>query len=830
MQKSPSEQVRPGDLVRVRRRRWRVVDVRAHDTCQVLTLAAVGAPEGTTSNIQRVIAPFDTIERIERPTRLRLVARRRWRRACRALIADHTPPGALRSGRRARIDLLPHQLEPALAIVRGLGSRLLLADDVGLGKTIQAGLVLSELRARATIERALILTPAGLREQWAGELAERFAVTAAIVDAGEMRRRVAALPVGVNPWSTIDVAIASFDYVKRPDIFAAAAACRWDVLIVDEAHGVAGDSGRHEAIAALAACAPYVLLLTATPHCGDRRAFLSLCRLGQHGDRLLLFRRTRLDVRLGAGRRVRRLLVRPSAAELRMHALVTRFSRAALEDQRTDQPQQDASRWLAIAVLNKRALSSARSLAETVERRLAALESNAPHPAGAAIAPWQPVLPLPDPDDDTNDADRAPDLADLALGDPAREYAMLRELAASARQAARHETKIAALIRFLDRVHEPVIVFTEYRDTLVQLRAAIRAPAAVLHGGLDRAERAEALGDFIDGRRAILLATDAAGEGLNLHHTCRIVVTLELPWNPMRLEQRIGRVDRIGQRRTVHALHLIARDTGETRILDRLRMRIAQARADVGAADPLGSHDDDLATARLVIDGAADDGSAPCVPSEPDPHAPIPTVLRVEADAESARLALARRFAIGRPSRSQEDELVGWLEADGAWLSFSRASRLLARTRVLIILKVAYEDATGRPVESMLVPAMIASARTQPPFENRRCVDDVVKSAMANLGPRIELAVGSWRDAALACTRAFVDTRLTRERAIAAIAMTSPTAFQPGLFDHRSTHQHLATQGVVADAGAEISRRLTALEQASCVLARPAQLLLVLAP
>ena len=264
------------------------------------------------------------------------VTRRRWRRACRALIADHTPPGALRSGRRARIDLLPHQLEPALAIVRGLGSRLLLADDVGLGKTIQAGLVLSELRARAAIERALILTPAGLREQWAGELADRFAVAAAIVDAPEMRRRVAALPVGVNPWSTLDVAIASFDYVKRPDIFAAAAACRWDVVIVDEAHGVAGDSGRHEAIAALAARAPYVLLLTATPHSGDRRAFLSLCRLGHHGDPFLLFRRTRLDVRLGAGRRVRRLLVRPSAAELRMHALVTRFSRAVIDDERAD--------------------------------------------------------------------------------------------------------------------------------------------------------------------------------------------------------------------------------------------------------------------------------------------------------------------------------------------------------------------------------------------------------------------------------------------------------------------------------------------------------------
>ena len=111
---------------------------------------------------------------------------------------------------------------------------------------------------------------------------------------------------------------------------------------------------------------------------------------------------------------------------------------------------------------------------------------------------------------------------------------------------------------------------------------------ALLHGGLTREERAEALDDFTSGRRSVLLATDAAGEGLNLHHSCRTVINLELPWNPMRLEQRIGRVDRIGQQRTVHAFHLIARGTSETRILDRLRARIARAQADIGSPDPLG--------------------------------------------------------------------------------------------------------------------------------------------------------------------------------------------------------------------------------------------------
>ena len=121
-------------------------------------------------------------------------------------------------------------------------------------------------------------------------------------------------------------------------------------------------------------------------------------------------------------------------------------------------------------------------------------------------------------------------------------------------------------------------MFTEYRDTLVRIRAALAQPAALLHGGLTRSERLAALADFSSGRCRILLATDAAGEGLNLQDGCRLVVNLELPWNPMRLEQRIGRVDRIGQRRTVHAVHLIGARTGETRILTRLQARIAKAR------------------------------------------------------------------------------------------------------------------------------------------------------------------------------------------------------------------------------------------------------------
>src|SRR5262249_8116379 len=150
-------------------------------------------------------------------------------------------------------------------------------------------------------------------------------------------------------------------------------------------------------------------------------------------------------------------------------------------------------------------------------------------------------------------------------------------------------TKVAAIGRLIRRIAEPLIVFTEYRDTLAHVAQSIREPVAVLHGGLSRLERTTALRSFIEGSRRILLATDAAGEALDRHHICRFVITLELPGNPMRLGQRIGRVDRIGQRRPVHAFHLVAGGTGEEHLLLELKKRIARAQDEIGAPDPFGS-------------------------------------------------------------------------------------------------------------------------------------------------------------------------------------------------------------------------------------------------
>jgi superfamily II DNA or RNA helicase len=590
-----------GDLVVVRRRRWRVVAVRSYDDCEAVTLCGVGRPDAGIE--RRVLAPFDTIEPIARTRAARHVGAARWRRACRALIASDTPPGGLRAAATARIDLFAYQLEPAMAVVRGMGARLLLADEVGLGKTIQAGLVWSELHARAVVERALVLAPAGLRDQWVQELADRFSIAATGVDGPMLRRLATTLPIGVNPWSTLAAAVASIDYVKRSEVLPAVAARPWDLILVDEAHGVAGDSDRQAAVQALTSQAAYVVMLTATPHNGDGRAFAALCDLGAvDAAPLLVFRRTRRELGIGTTRRVRALRLALGPDERRLHLLLAEYTSAVRAER---QRRGDRAWWLALSVLHKRALSSPWSLGQSIGRRLSALTSAAPtDPPSEQLA-----LPLGDLHGELVAADEPPPWpADLRLSDARRERHMLEALITTARRASRHGAKLRALGRLLRRANEPAVVFTEYRDTLMHVRDHIAVNDAVsrrivlLHGGLTRVDRLAALAAFAATPRSILLATDAAAEGLNLHRTCRLVVNLELPWNPMRLEQRIGRVDRIGQRRTVHAVHLVASGTGETQILARLRSRLAVARAELGAPDPLGE-DDDATVAALVIGG-----------------------------------------------------------------------------------------------------------------------------------------------------------------------------------------------------------------------------------
>jgi superfamily II DNA or RNA helicase len=809
------QSVHTGDLVEIRRHRWLVLDVCAYECGQLLTVA--GAGPGNAGTQRQFLGPFETIATLNRAQVPRFVRPHRWRRACRGLIADYTPPGGLRAAGRARIQLLPHQLQPAMAIVRGLGSRILLADDVGLGKTIEAGLIVSELHARGQAERILIVTPSGLRDQWRSELAERFDILAAVVDAGESRRRCQTIPVGMNPWITTPLAIVSIDYVKRPEVLQSVRACSWDVVVVDEAHGAGNTSERFAAVSALAARAAYVVLLTATPHNGDPRAFSSLCGIGALDDPLLVFRRARVAVNLGAGRRVHRLQVRPSAAELRMHALLGDFTRAV----RSEHSSADA--WLALSVLHKRAFSSPWSLELTVRRRLEMLGPE------AMDGFRQMVLPLVDHGGELDDADESPDcLSVLALADSHRERLLLDALRDAARRAIEGESKVLALVRLLRRVPEPVVIFTEFRDTLLHLSLALGQPVVMLHGGLTRDERRAAVDDFTTGRCRILLATDAAGEGLNLHHRCRCIVNLELPWNPTRLEQRIGRVDRIGQPRIVHAVHFIARDTGECRVLDRLKARIARARQDIEAADPVDG--EERAVARSIIDPERRDADAdvahPAAETSAVSAAMLAVDLRSAAEEEARRLRSVRALATEEDART-----LARLDATGPWAARAGLGLTRARLgrRVLAIWRIDSEDGVGRLVDGTIVPVAIALRDCEGMDPDR------MRAWLQSLCTTVQTFAenASDRPCALAAemVRSLLSVRLAREKRIAqSVLGAGRPAFQPGLFDRRAEHVVFADARAASEAETEINRRLHTLERSSVVSLRPARLLLVLVP
>jgi hypothetical protein len=554
--------------------------------------------------------------------------------------------------------------------------------------------------------------------------------------------------------------------------------------VVDEAHGACGQTDRHDAVSALCDRAPYVLLLTATPHSGDEATFASLCRIGQHADPLVVFRRSRREVGRDAGRRVHTVRVGPTPPEARMHAALAALTRAVLHEG----PAPDRHAWLLLSLLHKRALSSPFSLAASVERRLQLLAGHGSEPT----LHQQLRLPMDDEAGELDEADAAPMWSMPAMHDAGRERRLLEHLLDAARHAIGREAKLRRLHRLLRRIGEPAIVFTEYRDTLVHVRNQVAPDASIIHGGLSRDQRQRALQAFAQG--GVLLATDAAGEGLNLHERCRIVVNLELPWNPMRLEQRIGRVDRIGQRRAVHVFHLVSSGSRERLLLDRLTSRISHARATVGAPDPFVDRPQwsDEQSAHLIV--AGQEASASDAPVHRATTIPL-TRLVAEACVAAAEVGSARTFiaaahrrtrrAPAAPDRqprvgdaSARGHATRKVSADGPLLSRPRraSSRAALARKALLIFRSRMTDAAGRVVATRVDAALVAD-------------DASGTHALADLAQSARIAVASaaqapW-DEALAIHDRAAQLRLARARSIAARGQHGPSEQQPGLFDRR---------------------------------------------
>lgn len=667
-----------GSVIWIRQRRWRVE--RARREHGVVRLDVRDRRGRVT-----FLAPFDR----PAPLDTRSMRRVRPQGAAARLAGTIAAAATMRSlpvVADARVEILAYQLEPALALAAGV-RRVLLADEIGLGKTVQAGIAIADAQRRHGAQRVLVICPAVLRDQWMDELRLRFGLSCLAADRQALEEIGRSAPFGTTAWKRRGVWVTSVDFLKQPHVLDGIPAAAWDLVVIDEAHEAAGATDRHAACDELARRARQVLLLTATPHSGDSACFARLRAIGEladEADEIVTFRRTRDDVRATTPRRIRwhRVGLSPEGAEM-LDALAAfeRFVLAGAGPERTD------AAVLLLSVFRKRALSTAAALARSLERRLEWLSS--PH---RFMLDWiQPRLDFEEEEDDVTEEDRTGLMAELGL-EASRERLWLRRLQRLAVRASRHDRKIARVVALLERRAEPVVVFTEFRDSLDVLRKAIERvrSVAVLHGGQTPDLARDELARFRNGRASVLLATDVAGRGINLQDRSRWVIDVELPWNPVRLEQRIGRVDRLGQRRPVHATILIARHAAEGSLLFALARRTLAARQALGAdVLPDLAPAAESAVARTLLGVAPSETAAPS-----SPQVRLCTTWRRRGRA-AARL-LDRRRRIGRLWRGDHGvtrpSLCRWRRGAGT----------LRRSTVAVVV-VPFVDATGTTVDRHLL-------------------------------------------------------------------------------------------------------------------------------
>ncbi|HEX5069660.1 MAG TPA: helicase-related protein [Vicinamibacterales bacterium] len=760
----------PGDVVWIRRRRWRVE--RAQRDRHVLRLDVAGRGRRLT-----FLSPFDRVVSSARGRMRRVRPQSALARLAHAVSGadDARIPSAAVA---AEIELLPHQLEPAMAMLAG-SVRMLIADEVGLGKTIQAGLAIAEIVRREGSPRILVLAPSALRDQWADELSRRFRLSCENLDRHRLDALTQAGAFGDNPWRQPGIWITSVDFLKQPHVRDGLPPDPWDLVVIDEAHGVCGESDRYDLCHDIGRAARRLILLTATPHNGDETRFDKLTQLGSlpppaetpagpsRAEGILIFRRTREAIGIHPRRRVRWHLVPPSAATARVFDTLQAFESAVTARSRTSDQG-----LLLLSVFRKRALSSMVALARSVERRLAFLGNG----TGGGLEWMQPRL-LFEPDIEEIDRDEREGLTVLSGLGPAQERSWLRRLRALADEASRDDSKIDRLASLLHRTLEPVVVFTEFRDSLdaIEQRLRFSRPVSVLHGGQDQVARRQQLRQFLDGATTILLATDVAGQGLNLQARARWVISLELPWNPARLEQRIGRVDRISQNRSTHLTLLIARHPMEAGLLMHLSRRVLAARRAM-AADVLGVAIPSEAAVRTAM-------FQPEISIEPAGPGSVTMCRRWQRGAALAARAMRVRRALAHRWQAP-DAMTAAVSSEGG-AAARLVSGLPRRSPEgegvwLVVCAIPFFDTRDRLIERRIVPVTVRADIKAPECQVRHAVMQAARSE-ASRAIRRRLRRLEHR------TRLIGAAVATREAALVADSRDELALeqVQPGLFDLR---------------------------------------------
>ncbi|MBC3963333.1 DISARM system SNF2-like helicase DrmD [Pseudomonas simiae] len=653
----------PGQLVEVRRRQWVVSEVDASKlgTVQQHAVTLASIDEDALGEELQVIWEIEpgahVIERAGLPaitgqddsdTLEAFLDAVRWG------AATNADRGFLQAPFRSGVTLEDFQLDPLVRAIDMARVNLLIADDVGLGKTIEAGLVIQEMLLRHRARTVLIVCPASLQEKWRLEMAEKFGLEFRIVDSTYIKDMRRERGIHANPWNSFPRLITSMDWAKAGeglrafrDILPAHANYprKFDLLVVDEAHNVAPAAGAQYALESqrtrlIRTIAPHFqhhLFLTATPHNGYTESFTSLLELldDQRFARNILpdekqlaqvmIRRLKSEITdkdrqlIYAPRKLEALGVDYTAKEREIHHKLQSFCNSR------EVADAELGGVTGVSFINqllkKRLFSSPAAFASTLAKHIATLESGAVRKDRGGLSDRILLKAIQRAEEDyANDAD-VETAQQEAVEEATRhsrplnevERVLLDELRQWSQQAMHQaDSKAKAVLAWIDRYLKTigdwngkrVILFTEYRTTLDWLQRVLATHdlggdrLMTLHGGMDHDDREmvkaafQAAPDVSPVR--ILLATDAASEGIDLQNHCNYLIHLEIPYNPNVMEQRNGRIDRHGQReKEVLIWHPVdAKEDGEAvgghkdDILRALR-KLDSMRADMGSVNPV---------------------------------------------------------------------------------------------------------------------------------------------------------------------------------------------------------------------------------------------------
>ena len=602
------EAVAPGARVLIRNEEW---IVRSSELCDVggYQLDCIGVSETVRHRDAIFLTAIDEVTVLD-PKQTELVTDTSPKYIASLLYLEarlrQTVPtdAAISIGHRGAMDALPFQLEPTRRVLQQLRPRFLIADSVGLGKTLEAGVLVSELIRRGRGRRILVVTTKSMMQQFQKEFWTRFSIPLTRLDSAGIQRVRRQLPTNHNPFHYHDRTIISVDTLKRDTEYRHYLEnAWWDIIVMDEAHNVSEKGGgvralRNKVATLLAHRSDALILLTATPHSGDKESFASLMRMldptvlpnkadyTKQDVEHLFVRRFKKDVKDEIRqnfpeRKVFRFKAPVSSTEERAFARLGDLQLAI------DKDRHSAGDMLFRTTLEKALLSSPAACAKTIRERMSRLSSKDPaHPDLAPLGELLEAVDAVSPDE----VSKLNELVERLKTDPIWKWSP-------------------------DVPTDRLVVFTERIETLKFLQEHLAkrlglpaAAVAILHGQVPDTEIQEIVEDFgkANSKLRLLIASDVASEGINLHFQSHRLVHFDIPWSLMVFQQRNGRVDRYGQKATPLIAYLLnetahPRIKGDLRILEILTEKDEQAAKNIG--DPsifMGLYDEEKETQRVA--------------------------------------------------------------------------------------------------------------------------------------------------------------------------------------------------------------------------------------